>query len=554
MRDANVHLASDSLRQARAAILPLMAVIALFSAAVNVLMLTGPVFMLQIYDRVLTSRSVETLVALFALVTFLFVMMGIMDLARNRLLQRAALRFQDALSPQVFEAGLSSRSDGLRDLEAVRRAMASPALPALFDLPWTPLFLGLIFLFHPMLGWLAALGGVALVVAALLSQLATRAPLSQAAPHARAAARTAALFRREAARIRALGMVASGFVTWQGHRARADHATLVAAERGVAFSVFTRSFRLFLQSLMLAAGAFLVLGGELGAGAMIVASILMGRALAPVEQIVAQWPVLLAAREGWTQTARLLAHHPQPAPRTELPAPVARIEALGLGLHADRAGPPILQGIGLRVGPGQVLGITGPTGAGKSTLALALTGALPLSAGQIRLGDAPINHYPAEALARHIGFLPQKVQLFDGGIGQNIARLSPAASSRQIIQAAQMAGADPMINALQNGYDTRIEGDAPGLSGGQIQRIGLARACFGHPRILILDEPDSHLDQTGQAHLIQMIDKITLRGGAVIMVAHGAALLARCDLILRIERGRAVSFGPNRAKERALSR
>ncbi|WP_449042622.1 type I secretion system permease/ATPase [Paracoccus sp. (in: a-proteobacteria)] len=535
------------LRAARAGSRGLLAAVAVFSVAVNLLALTGPLFMLQVYDRVLASRSGPTLAALFLLVSFLFLMLGVIDLARSRVMARIALRLQDRLEPRVFQAALAqggAPAVGLRDLDSLRQLLASPLTLALFDLPWAPLFLAGLYLFHPLLGGVATLGGLVLVAASWLNRWQSRTPLRAAAAAEHDADRLATLYRDEGELIGALGMRGASLARWRHARERMADAALVALDRGAGFTVFSRSFRLFLQSALLAAGAWLVLRHQLTPGAMIASSVLMGRALAPVDQLVAGWSAVQRALDGWERLGQLLSRHPPPVPRTPLPRPAARLEVTNLTLILPGQDLPALRGIGFSLAPGQALGVIGASGAGKSTLAHALIGAWPAAAGAIRLDGAALDQYDPDTLGGLIGYLPQRVTLFDGTVAENIARLSPQPDPAAVVRAAVAAGAHRMILGLPQGYDTPLSQAGAPLSGGQIQRIGLARALYGQPVLLVLDEPDSHLDAEGAAALNLAIRAVKSRAGAVVIMAHRPAAIAECELLLRMDAGRQTAFGP----------
>lgn len=542
------------LRAARAAGWQPLLAVTLFSAVVNLLMLTGPLFMLQVYDRVLASRSAETLAALFGLVVFLFLVMGGVDVIRSRIMQRLAARFQDKLEPRVFQAALrdgATRGDeagataaGMRDLDAIQRLISSPVALAVFDLPWAPLFLAAIFVFHPLLGVVATVCGAILVIATIASRMLTRAPLQAASQSAAQAQRMADLYRTEGEAITALGMRGATFARWRRHRIAARQSTVGAGDITTGFSVFSRSFRLFLQSAMLAAGAFLVLRHELTPGAMIASSIVMARALAPVDQLVGGWPAVQAAQDGWARLARLLSRFPAEAPQTALPRPPAQMEVRNLTVVPPGETVATLRALNLRIAPGTALGVIGPSGAGKSTLARALINAWPAASGSIRLGGATLDQYEPDVLGRLIGYLPQQVTLFDGTIAQNIARLAESPDAAAVVRAAQAAAAHQMILDLPHGYDTRISQTAGRLSGGQIQRIGLARALFSDPVVLILDEPNSNLDHEGSEALNQAVRRLKAAGGAVIIMAHRPAAISECDNLLVLDGGLARAHGP----------
>ena len=403
-----------------------------FSVVVNILMLTGPLYMLQVYDRVLGSRSEATLVALSVLVVFLFIAMGVLDHARGRVMARIGASFQAKLDRRVFEAALrrsqqapsdAAATAAQRDLEAVQRLWASPVLLALFDIPWTPLFIAAIFIFHPWMGWLAIGGGVILVITTIMNQRLTKVPLNRANNATIAAERISDNLKAEAEVVQALGMQSAGFDRWQKARGAALTQSLAAADMGGTFSILTKTFRLFLQSAMLGLGAWLVLRGELSAGAMIAGSILMGRALAPIEMAVGQWAVVQRAQEGWGRLAELFTRMPQEQPRTQLPRPKADLEAQNLTVVPPGESYATLRMVNFRLEPGQALGVIGPSGSGKSTLARALIGAWRPAGGKVRLDSASLDQYEPDVLGSYIGYLPQRVTLFEGTIAENIARL-----------------------------------------------------------------------------------------------------------------------------------
>ena len=540
------------LRAARKASWGLYAFVGVFSVFVNLLMLTGPLYMLQVYDRVLGSRSVETLVALTALVAFLYSMMGLLDYARGRIMGRVGARFQARLDRRVFDAVVRKSSTapdertatGLADLEAVQRLIASPVLTAVFDLPWTPLFLAGIWVFHPWLGMLALLGGALLVAVALLNQFASRASLVNANQAAVQAGMMANQIRSEAEMVQAMGMRDAAFARWQKARARALAAQIRASDLGGTFSVTTKTFRLFLQSAMLGLGAYLVLRGEMTAGAMIAASILLGRALAPVEQIVGQWAVIQRARKGWSSLEILLEQVPPENTRTKLPRPKARLEVQNLTILAPGESDPVLKSISFKIEPGQAVGVIGTSGSGKSTLARAITGVWRPRSGVIRLDGATLDQFAPAMLGCHIGYLPQRVQLFDGTIAENIARLSEAPDPAAVVAAATKADAHEMILKLPQGYDTLVSANGGRLSGGQIQRIGLARAMYGDPVILVLDEPNSNLDSEGSAAVNRAIRGFKEAENSVLVMAHRPAAIKECNILLMLENGAVRAFGP----------
>ncbi len=529
----------------------------------NALILTGPLYMLQVYDRVLGSRSEETLVALTVLMVGLFLAMGVLEFTRTRVMAIVGARFQDRLDRRVFSASLQvsalAPNDpaavvAQRDLEAVRSFLASPVVLALMDLPCAPFFCAAVFIFHPFLGWLAFSGGVLLVCLTLLNQILSRGAQIEAGQASVQSERFSDQLKSEAETMQALGMSGAGFDRWQVSRHVALQKAISAAGVIGIFGSITKTFRLFLQSAMLGLGAWLVLRGELTSGAMIASSILMGRALAPIETIVGQWPLAQRAREAWKRLSTLLSRVPQSAPRTALPRPRAFLDVESLSVGAPGEPGAILRMLSFRLEPGQAIGVIGASGAGKSTLARALTGVWRPLAGKIRLDGATLDQYDPDTLGRLLGYLPQRITLFDGTIADNIARLDPQPDSVRVVAAARKADAHSMIVKLPDGYDTRVSAAGSRLSGGQIQRIGLARALYGDPVLLILDEPNSNLDNDGSVAVNTAIRAMKAEGKSVLIMAHRPAAIQECDLLLVLEDGARKGFGPRDQVLRELVR
>ena len=530
--------------------------IGLFSAFVNLLMLTGPLFMLQVYDRVLTSRSEATLLALAGIAAFLFLMMGLLDHARGRVLARAGARFQERLDARVLGAILtragrssaarSAPATGLADLEAMQRFASGPGPFAFFDAPWTPIFLFVLFTFHWLLGVLGVLSVALLLFLALLNQARTARLQAAAGESSASAFHFVEQVRAGGETVRGLGMRAAAIARSGRMRNGALLHTIAASDRGGAFAATTRTLRLFLQSMMLGLGAWLAIRAEVTPGIIIAASILLGRALAPIDQAVGQWPVLQRALAARRSLAALLGATPEEAERTPLPQPSAVLEADNLVVAAPGAEVPAVRGVSFVLEPGKAVGIAGPSASGKSTLTKALAGVWPPVAGRVTLGGAALDQYGEETLARYIGWLPQEVVLFDGTVAENIARLDPAADPNAVVRAAQRAGAHEMILDLPGGYDFRVASVGAALSGGQRQRIALARAFYGGPVVLVLDEPDAHLDAAGAEALNRSIAEHKARGGAAVVVAHRPGTFAHCDLVLLMEHGKARAAEPVR--------
>jgi ATP-binding cassette subfamily C protein len=523
----------------------------IFSVFVNILMLTGPLFMLQVYDRVLGSRSEETLVALLILVLSLYGFMWLLDFARTRLLARYGARFQTSLDEHVFRAQINQAQSNRpeansagRDLEAIQNFYSSPALIAFLDAPFTPLFVGVVFIFHPWLGWFALIGALVLILLSALSQAMTSKRVSAAQRTLDTSHQFAENARQASELVRSQGMLGAVAERFMDRRATALRMNMSAIDRTSAFSTFTKALRLALQSLVLALGAWLVLRGEITAGAMVAASILLGRALAPIEQIIARWPQIARARQAQRSLALFLSDLPETVERTRLPRPEGRLNLKGVTVTSAPGQPPILYNLGFSVSPGEALGVIGRSGSGKTTIARVILGLIEPGFGEVRLGGALIGHYSSEELGSHIGYLPQDPMLISGTIAENIARMALSPPSDLVVAAAKKANAHELILSLPDGYETRIENNRAALSGGQKQRIALARALYGSPVLLVLDEPNSALDQEGTEALNAAIRDMKAAGCAVIVMTHRPVAISECDTLLVVEKGLVKSFGP----------
>ena len=535
------------LQKARRKGLKLLGAVGLFSVFANLLMLTGPLFMLQVYDRVLASGSEETLVALFFLVGALYGLMGLLDYARGRVLARFGARFQTALDGRVFAAEMkrsiepkfrAAPASGLRDLQIIQTTFTSPAMLALFDVPWTPLFIAAIFIFHPLLGWMAIAGGITLIIVTLLNNWLTRQKSKEAqlaSQHAQAFADQARLATEI---VQSQGMSGTIVSRWHLMRDRALDQTIKASDWTGLFAALTKTFRLFLQSAMLAVGAWLVLQGEMTAGAMIAGTILLGRALAPIEQSIGQWSLVQQALNGWKMLGDLLKSTPPDPDAMKLPKPAAYLSLNAVSVFLSDAKQPTLANITFELKPGQVIGIIGKSGSGKSTLAKTMLSLVKPKTGEIRLGGATLDQYDLDDLGSFIGYLPQQVTLFNGTVAENIARMSMQPDEAKIIEAAQKANAHEMILKLPDGYKTVVQGQDSQLSGGQRQRIALARAFYNDPVLLVLDEPNSALDADGSDALNRAVREFKSSERAVIIMTHRPMAIAECDRLIVIDNGR----------------
>lgn len=528
----------------------LLRVVIVFSILTNLLMLTGPLFMLQVYDRVLGSQSEETLIALFGLVAVLYLAYGILEYARGRIVARVGARLQETGQAAVFDASVeagaknASARQATQDLDAVGALSSSTAILNIMDVPWTPLFIAAIFLFHPILGWAAVAGAGVLMINALLNQLLTK----RAQAKARLASGAAQGFGANAIAgreiIAAQGMLPVMRARWMALRNEAIEASMRAADRTGTFTSGGKAFRLFLQSAMLAIGAWLVLQGDLTAGAMIAASILLGRALSPMEQLIGQWDMVQRGWQAWSSLKALAKTQSAKTTPTPLPRPETGLSGERLSVYRSASDAPILQGVSLTVAPGEVLGIIGPSGSGKSTLVRLLTGIAAPSVGTVRLGGATLDQYSPTDRGRYIGYLPQEVQFFDGTIAENIAGMALAVDAEAVVAAARKASIHDFILSLPHGYDTQMRSDLTVLSGGERQRIALARALFGAPAVLVLDEPNSALDAEGSDALSRAIAAMKEANGAVIVTTHRPGGIAKADRLLVLQDGKVTASGP----------
>ncbi|QMU60034.1 MAG: type I secretion system permease/ATPase [Boseongicola sp.] len=527
-----------------------MGSVLVFSIFTNLLMLTGPLFMLQVYDRVLASRSEETLVALFALVALLYFFYWLLEYARGRVLARAGARFQSQNNNAVFRAVLEraahrrSSKGTLQDIETVRAFFTSPVALAVFDIPWTPVFLAAIFLFHPLLGWLAAVGGGILIAIAILNQILTRKETADSAQLTAMSIRLSRQAEDAGELVWAQSMVRTMSDRWIATQDKAVKASLSAADWTGSFGAFTKAFRLFLQSAVLALGAWLVLQGDITAGAMIAASILLGRALAPVELGVSQWQAVQRARAAGRALRDLLEEFPERDVPTKLPVPAAHLIIRGVTDVVRRGDKPVLHSVSFDIEPGQAVGIIGRSGAGKSSLAKVIVGLRRPASGEVRLDNATLEQYGPDSLGNYIGYLPQDVLLFDGTIAENIAQMQMSPDPDKVVRAAQKARVHDIILKLPEGYDTPIGSSSAHLSGGQKQRLALARAIFNDPVLLVLDEPNSALDNEGSEALNAVVAQMKAEKKAVLIMTHRPNAISTCDNLLVLDGGRVAAFGP----------
>jgi len=534
--------------------------VALFSGMSNILMLTGALFMLEVYDRVLPSRSVPTLVALLILAAGLYAAQGLIDAIRGRILLRVGTSLDESLSLRVYDAivrlplKIGGRGEGaqpIRDLDTVRGFLSGAGPSALFDLPWMPIYLAICFLFHPYIGLTALAGAIVLVTLTVVTELRTRGPTRSATQFAMARNALLDSSRRNAEAITAMGMTGRIAQRWndlnRSYVAESGRAGDVAGGLGAASKIL----RLLLQSSILAVGAWLVIHQESTPGIIIAGSILGGRALAPVDLAIANWRGFVAARQSWKRLAQLLGYLPARGEPMPLQPP-----AKTLVVHNAAVSPPgehkiVCQDINFSLAGGKALGVIGPTASGKSSLARMLVGVWTPARGSVRLDGATLDQWSPEALGRHIGYLPQDVELSPGTVAQNIARFEHPPQSEAVIAAAQAAGVHELIVNLPDGYETAVGDNGRGLSAGQAQRIALARALYRDPFLVVLDEPNSNLDAEGDEALTRAILGVRARGAIVVVVAHRPSAIAGVDYILVMAKGRQQQFGP---KEEILNR
>jgi len=544
---------ASELRVAVAACRHALIAVAVASGFINVLMLTGSLFMLQVYDRVLPSHSIPTLVGLLVLAMFLFLLQGILDALRGRMLARIGRSLAESLNRRVFgtivDSSLAKRAQGddlqaLRDLDNVRSFAASMGLPAFFDLPWTPIYIGVCFLFHFWIGVAVLLGAVLLCVLTAATDVLTRVHTRALLAIATARREISEATRRNADVVHALGMRSRMAERWMAHDATFLDKQQATADIAAGFGSASRMLRMVLQSGVLALGAYLVVNQEATGGVMLAATILSIRALAPIELVIVNWKSFITARESWHRLSELLKAVPGEGERIPLPAPKRDVRVTSVSVVPPGRTNPVARDVSFTLTAGSALGIIGPSGSGKSSLARTLVGAWKPARGLIRIDGATFDQWNADLLGRHIGFLPQEVELFAGTVAQNIARFQPDADPQMLMAAAKAADVHDIVLRLPSGYETQIGEGGAMLSGGQRQRIALARALYGDPFLLVLDEPNSNLDVEGEKALTAAIINVRLRGGIAIVITHRANVLMAVDKIMILNEGRVQAFGP----------
>jgi PrtD family type I secretion system ABC transporter len=519
--------------------------VALFSSAINVLMLAAPLYMLQIYDRVLASRSVDTLLYLTLVTVGALLLMGLLDLVRSRLLVRVGARFDRDLAGTVFAGVLLGGKSGqpLRDLDVLRGFFTGPSLLSLLDAPWLPLYLAVVYLLHPWLGHLALAGALVLLILGILNELLTRRILLESGAELAAAGQFAETSARNAAVVHAMGMLPGLAAVWRARHTAGIGYQAQASDRAALIASSAKFVRFALQSGILGVGAYLAIRQVISPGAMIAASIVAARALAPVEGAINGWRGLVQARGAHQRLRELVLERGDDPEFMPLPAPRGSLRFDNVYAVAPGGEKPVVAGATFRLEAGESLGITGPSAAGKSSLARLMVGVWRPSSGHVRLDGADVGRWDRQLLGPHIGYLPQEIELFPGSISANIARfgnVDPAA----VVEAAKLAGAHEIILKLPHGYDTPIGPGGQNLSGGQRQRVALARAFYGEPALVVLDEPTSNLDTEGEAAVRQALSSLRERGRTVVIIAHRPAVVGEVDKILVIRKGVVTHFGP----------
>ena len=540
-------LLRDTFRRCRPALLFAI----LFSSVINLLMLVPPLYMMQVYDRVLSSRSEATLVALTVLTLGAFVAVGLLEVTRSRILVRVSARLDTLLSPLIFDAVFrnhvrtmgGARTQPLNDVATVRQFAAGQGLFAFFDIPWAPIFLLLLFILHPLLGLLSLGGGVILVILAFATERTTRTRLADATRNSVAAANFAETSLRNGDAMTAMGMLEAIKTRWMRRHNESLRLQSGASDWAGILTSTTKVVRIALQSLMLGAGALLAIEGKISPGLMIAASIIGAKSLAPVEVLIGNWNQVVAAQLAWRRLRALLDTVAVEPDRMALPTPKGQLSVSAIVVAPPGAAAAVLKGVSFDLQPGEALGILGPSGSGKSTLARVITGVWPAASGTVRIDGAELSQWSRDALGPHMGYLPQDVDLFDGTVAENIARLGPV-DPEAVVEAAQRAGIHDLILSLPQGYDTPIGESGNRLSGGQRQRVGIARALYGTPALCIFDEPNSNLDEAGEGHLIQALLHLRETKRTAIIIAHKPSILNHVDKIMILQAGQVAFLGP----------
>ncbi|WP_342642753.1 type I secretion system permease/ATPase [Rhodoligotrophos ferricapiens] len=523
---------------------------AFFSFCINILVLVSPLYSYQVFDRVLSSSHLDTLLYLTFAACFAFMVMSLIDSLRTCLLTRVGTRFEREIAPELVKVAVDSATtttplgtQPLRELTQIRNFVGGPLIAPLFDAPWTPFFTIVLWLVHPWLGMMTLFFAVVLLGLALANHRMQRVPSMAATAHLASAYRLAESAVRHAETVQAMGLFPNIMARWRASAEGALQVQEQAADRGAVINGISKFVRLVAQILVLGLGAYLVLTGQMSSGGMIAGSMILARALMPVEQSISAWRQFISAKQAFQTIKAAFEAAPQIKSRTKLPAPSGRIELERVVFQPHPNFPPIIKGASLVINPGEMLGVIGPSASGKTTICKLMIGILKPTAGSVRFDGADLAQWPHEDLGPYVGYLPQLVELFTGTVAENIARMG-APDPHKVVEAAKLAGVHDLILRLPAGYDTPVGEGGVQLSGGQRQRVGLARAVFGHPRILLLDEPNANLDAEGETVLINSLEKLKQNGITIIVVAHRPVILTPADRLMVMSEGQIAMVGP----------
>jgi len=532
--------------------------VGLFSMFINLLMLVPAFYMLQVYDRVVTSGSIPTLVMLTLVMILLMVTMGSLEWVRSRIMVRVSTRIDTLLGPRLYDAsfkqalasgGMKATAQPLSDMTGLRQFLTGNGLFAFFDAPWVPIYIAIMFMFHPWFGIMAIIAVIILSTIAIINEKTTSAILNEANGENMAATQFTNKNLRNAEVVESMGMLGRIRDRWQEKNRKVLALQGIASDRAGILTSLSKTTRMIVQSLVLGLGAYLAVQQEISPGLMIAGSILLGRALAPIDQMIGVWKQFVGARSQYHRLNDILGKIAQEPERMSLPEPVGAVSAENVMIAPPGARVPVVKGVTFNVEPGDMVGIIGPSAAGKSTLVRAILGIWPTLGGKMRLDGADIFNWKRDELGPHIGYLPQDIELFDGSISENIARFGEV-NPDEVVRAARAAGVHELILQLPEGYDTIIGATGGVLSGGQRQRIGLARALYGQPRLIVLDEPNSNLDDQGEAALAAALDALRQSGVTVFVITHRASVLSQVQKLMVMKEGALVMFGP---KEQVLA-
>ncbi|MBI6556895.1 type I secretion system permease/ATPase [Pseudomonas veronii] len=558
MRNAHENSLQASLKACKGSFIS----VGFFSLFINALMLVPTFYMLQVYGRVVTSGSITTLVMLTIIMTVLVATMGALELVRSRIMVRVSTKLDVLLSRDVYRAsfkraldsgGMDASAQSLNDLTGLRQFMTGNGLFAFFDAPWLPIYIAVMFMFHPWYGWVAIGSAIILLCLAALNEKMTGKALAEANKENIGANLYTTKNLRNAEVIESMGMLNTLIHRWSARQKNVLMLQSVASDKGGAIASISKTFRMLIQSLILGLGAYLAVNHEINAGLVIAGSVLLGRALAPIDLIIGSWKGFISARSQYNRLNDILDKQKAESERMSLPTPEGHIHVENIIVSPPGSRTPIIKGISFTVPSGTVVGIIGPSASGKSTLARALLGIWIPQHGVVRLDGADIGNWDKNELGPYIGYLPQDIELFEGSISENIARFS-AVDAKKVVIAAKIAGVHEMILQLPEGYDTVIGSDGVNLSGGQRQRIGLARAIYGNPRLIVLDEPNSNLDEVGEKALSIAIQQLKATGATVFVITHRTSILTQLDRLLVMNNGTLSMYGPREQVMTELSK